>query len=260
MELANNCCRASDKNYEISEKLATSSNPQSNVARVSMTPSRCNAIRSASLAFSRPAVSVTMSSRLPLNARIRGRAYLASIKPASHRLYCCGQTRWCGLSLRSTSAKHRQRFENEQIEQHEAMPFCLQPGRELDGAQVLRIVGVEECNDHLRVELLGIGILHLTLIWNGDILTEYAVAGFLGLPLLYCRRSLLPIALLLFAVFVAPVSYPGWFGSRELECQVSRRARSLRPVPRLDSWPSAEQGPRHAWARKHDPLRTAPGR
>lgn len=64
--------------------------------------------------------------------------------------------------------------------------------------------------------LLVIGILHLTLIWNGDILTEYAVAGFLGLPLLYCRRSLLPIALLLFAVFVAPVSYPGWFGSREL--------------------------------------------
>lgn len=30
--------------------------------------------------------------------------------------------------------------------------------------------------------LLGIGLVHLTLIWNGDILTEYAVAGFIALP------------------------------------------------------------------------------
>jgi uncharacterized protein len=33
--------------------------------------------------------------------------------------------------------------------------------------------------------LLALGLIHLFLIWNGDILTEYAVAGFIVLPLLY---------------------------------------------------------------------------
>ncbi|WP_316191411.1 MULTISPECIES: DUF418 domain-containing protein [unclassified Bradyrhizobium] len=33
--------------------------------------------------------------------------------------------------------------------------------------------------------LLAIGILHLTLLWNGDILTEYALAGLLVLPFLF---------------------------------------------------------------------------
>ncbi len=33
--------------------------------------------------------------------------------------------------------------------------------------------------------LLGFGLVHLFLIWNGDILTEYAVAGLIVLPLLF---------------------------------------------------------------------------
>jgi uncharacterized protein len=38
--------------------------------------------------------------------------------------------------------------------------------------------------------LLAIGLLHLLLIWNGDILTEYAVAGFIVLPFLWGPRWL----------------------------------------------------------------------
>ena len=36
--------------------------------------------------------------------------------------------------------------------------------------------------------LLGIGLLHLALVWNGDILAEYALAGFIVLPFLYGQR------------------------------------------------------------------------
>ena len=32
------------------------------------------------------------------------------------------------------------------------------------------------------VVLLGFGVVHLLLIWSGDILTEYAFAGFMALP------------------------------------------------------------------------------
>jgi uncharacterized protein len=46
--------------------------------------------------------------------------------------------------------------------------------------------------------LLAIGLLHLFLIWNGDILTEYALAGFVVLPFLFGPRWLLAAAGLLF--------------------------------------------------------------
>jgi uncharacterized protein len=42
--------------------------------------------------------------------------------------------------------------------------------------------------------LLAIGIAHLFLIWNGDILTEYAIVGFAVLPFLYGPRWLLAAA------------------------------------------------------------------
>jgi uncharacterized protein len=40
------------------------------------------------------------------------------------------------------------------------------------------------------VILLMIGLMHLFLIWNGDILTEYSLAGFIALPCLYGPRWL----------------------------------------------------------------------
>jgi uncharacterized protein len=46
--------------------------------------------------------------------------------------------------------------------------------------------------------LLAIGLVHLTLIWDGDILTEYAFAGLLVLPFLFGPRWLLATAGLLF--------------------------------------------------------------
>lgn len=53
------------------------------------------------------------------------------------------------------------------------------------------------------IVLLGFGLIHLFLIWNGDILTEYAVAGLLVIPFLRIDRgfSLLAafLSLILFA-------------------------------------------------------------
>lgn len=46
--------------------------------------------------------------------------------------------------------------------------------------------------------LLAIGLVHLTLVWNGDILTEYALAGFVALPFLFAPRWLLAAGSLVF--------------------------------------------------------------
>src|SRR5450755_4500940 len=46
--------------------------------------------------------------------------------------------------------------------------------------------------------LLVIGVAHLFLIWNGDILTEYSLAGFIVLPLLWGPRWLLAAGASLF--------------------------------------------------------------
>lgn len=47
--------------------------------------------------------------------------------------------------------------------------------------------------------LLLLGVIHLTLIWNGDILTEYAIAGLIVLPFLLLRLRWLAVASLVFA-------------------------------------------------------------
>jgi uncharacterized protein len=57
--------------------------------------------------------------------------------------------------------------------------------------------------------LLAIGLVHLLLIWNGDILTEYAMVGFAVLPFLYGPRWLLGItAAVSMAFFLATPLLP----------------------------------------------------
>ncbi len=63
--------------------------------------------------------------------------------------------------------------------------------------------------------LLLLGVIHLTLIWNGDILTEYAIAGLIALPFLFLPRRWLAAATALFALRHIlpyppyPISFPG---------------------------------------------------
>ena len=65
--------------------------------------------------------------------------------------------------------------------------------------------------------LLVFGVIHLCLIWNGDILTEYAVAGFIVLPFLFAPRWLLALAALVsLALYLVVQAFPpeGLFPSR----------------------------------------------
>jgi len=57
--------------------------------------------------------------------------------------------------------------------------------------------------------LMLIGAAHLVLIWNGDILFEYAIAGFVVLPFLFCRLRILTfVGTALLAVFLVASFLP----------------------------------------------------
>lgn len=58
------------------------------------------------------------------------------------------------------------------------------------------------------IVLLAIGLVHMYLIWNGDILTEYSFAGLLVLPLLWGPRWLLAAGAALFLVLY--LAMPLW--------------------------------------------------
>src|SRR5262249_38184424 len=72
------------------------------------------------------------------------------------------------------------------------------------------------------VILLAIGLLHMTLFWNGDILAQYAVAGLIALPFLFGPRWLLAVAgVLLLGFYVmapplVPLADPSWMADHVL--------------------------------------------
>ena len=64
--------------------------------------------------------------------------------------------------------------------------------------------------------LLVFGLIHLYLIWNGDILTEYALAGFIVVPFLLAPQWIVGLASASFLLFYAvmpllhlPIPWPG---------------------------------------------------
>jgi uncharacterized protein len=67
-----------------------------------------------------------------------------------------------------------------------------------------------------RLLILGVfGVLHLVFIWNGDILSEYALVGLLVLPsLLLSNATVFGLAMLVLALFIFPNLQPwalDWF-------------------------------------------------
>jgi uncharacterized protein len=83
------------------------------------------------------------------------------------------------------------------------------------------------------VVLLAFGLIHLCLIWNGDILTEYALAGFIVLPFLFGPRRLLAVAALAsLGLYLAMQAFPPpglWPGTPALAQDVVE-ARRIYPT------------------------------
>ena len=88
--------------------------------------------------------------------------------------------------------------------------------------------------------LLAFGLIHLLLIWNGDILTEYAVAGLLVLPFLFGPTWLIASGSLLFlGLYVLQPLLPTFVAFPTLVPQCWRSCRALiESMPRAASWMS----------------------
>ena len=95
--------------------------------------------------------------------------------------------------------------------------------------------------------LLAFGVIHLLLIWNGDILTEYAIAGLLALPFLGMPTWALALASAAFFIFyfssagLLPVPDPGWIQAHVAEANrvyatgsfLEIRSFSLQEIPSI---------------------------
>jgi len=77
--------------------------------------------------------------------------------------------------------------------------------------------------------LLAFGLIHLCLIWNGDILTEYALAGLIVLPFLFGPRWLLAVAALAsLGLYLAMQAFPPpglWPGAAAMAQDVTQAHR-----------------------------------
>lgn len=90
--------------------------------------------------------------------------------------------------------------------------------------------------------LLGFGLIHLLIIWNGDILTEYAIAGLIALPFILGRpRFTLVGSALALLVFLAlpylplPLSFPNpaWMAQHIKDAHLTYGHGSLFDVVRF---------------------------
>jgi uncharacterized protein len=74
--------------------------------------------------------------------------------------------------------------------------------------------------------LLAIGLIHLLFIWNGDILTLYAVCGFLLIPMTGLRTSMMAMAGVVLVIVgylgVLPVEFPGGAELRQQSAAATR--------------------------------------
>ncbi len=88
--------------------------------------------------------------------------------------------------------------------------------------------------------LLGFGLLHLVFIWNGDILTEYAIAALCVLPWMHARRWVLAVSsaafLLLYAEAPLMPQVFVWPGDSQLVTAVDVAQRVYPTCTLADCW------------------------
>jgi uncharacterized protein len=88
--------------------------------------------------------------------------------------------------------------------------------------------------------LLGLGLIHLLFIWNGDILVAYAIIGLLVVPMLELSpRSMFAIAAVLLALFAALPWLPlpgGLAGPEDLAAHVAQADRVYRSGSFVEVW------------------------